>query len=50
MASTDAVTRLLTTVYKIVVNRLHLVLKSIQNITNGDEDGMQVIEDGNLCV
>ena len=50
MASTDAVTRLLATVYEIVVNRLHPVLKSIQNITNGDKDGMQAIEDGNLYV
>ena len=33
MASTDAVTRLLATVYQIVVNSIHPVLKSIQNIT-----------------
>ena len=50
MASTYAVTRFLVTVYLIIVNHLHPVLKSIQNITNGDEDGMQVIENGNLCV
>ena len=35
---------------KSFVNPLHLVLIQKENLTNGDEDGIAVIANENLCV